>query len=105
MGNMITTPTRSPRSDVRSRRTSYPADKKIAPANDKTRQAIEFLMYIFKDQAKKNGSGTDTQRVGIEAEKSQRVITEEEEKTTGVQSEEMIMDKDDLITTKELEVY
>ena len=39
----------------------------IDPATDKTRREIEFLMDILKGQAKKNESGTDTQRVCMEA--------------------------------------
>ena len=41
---------------------------KIALATDKTQQAINFIMDIFKGQAKKNESGTDTQMVRMESE-------------------------------------
>ena len=64
----------------------------IAPATDKTRQAIDFLMDIFKDQSKKNESGTNTQRVCMEAAQAQRVVADKTEKTIGVPSEDMMMD-------------
>ena len=51
----------------------------IAPATDKTRRAIDFLMDIFKGQAKKNESGTNTQRVCMEASQAQRVVADESE--------------------------
>ena len=57
-------------------------------------------MDIFKGQAKKNTSGTDTQRVRMEAAQDQRVVTYEAEKTIGVPLEEMMIDNDDLRTTK-----
>ena len=41
----------------------------------------------------------------MEAAQAQRTITDEAEKKKGVKSEEMMMDNDDLRTTKELEVY
>ena len=72
----------------------------IAPATDKKRRVIGFLMDIFKGQAKKNESGTDTKRVGMEAAQAQRVIADEAEQTTGVKPEEMMTDNDDLRTTK-----
>ena len=50
-------------------------------------------MDIFKGQSKKCESGTDTQRVGIKAAQAQRVIANEAEKTAGVKSEEMTMEK------------
>ena len=62
-------------------------------------------MDIFKVQAKKNESGTDTQRVLMEAFQAQRVIADKTEQNTGVKSEYMTMENDDLKTTKELEVY
>ena len=72
----------------------------ISPAIDKTQQAIDLLTEIFKGQAKKNESGTETQRVGMEAAQAQRVIGEEAEQTIGVQLEEMKMNNDYLRTTK-----
>ena len=62
-------------------------------------------MDIFKGQAKKNESGTNTQRVCMEAAQAQSVVSDESDQTIGVPSEEMIMNNDDLRTTKELEVY
>ena len=72
----------------------------IVPETDKKRRAINFLMDILKGQAKKNKSGTDTQRVCMEAAQAQRMVTDESEKTIGVISEEMMMDNDDLRTKK-----
>ena len=77
----------------------------IAPATDKKRQAIDFLMDIFKGQAKKNESGTYTQIVVMEVAQAQRVIADKAEQTTCVQSEDMIMYNDNLRTIKELELY
>ena len=77
----------------------------ISPETGKTRQALDFLMEIFQGQSKKNESGTTNQRLDMEVAQAQRVITDKAEKTTGVQSEKMIMDNDDLRSTKELEVY
>ena len=62
-------------------------------------------MDIFKGQAKNNESGTDTQRVCMEVAQAQRVVADKAEQTIGVPSEEMMMDNEDLITKKELEVY
>ena len=78
--------------------------EKIVPETDKKRRAINFLMDILKGQAKKNESGTDTQRVCMEAAQAQRVVTDEADQTIGVPPEEMMMDNDNLITKKELEV-
>ena len=41
----------------------------------------------------------------MEEAQSQRVVTDEAEQTIGVPSEDMMMDNDNLIITKELEVY
>ena len=46
----------------------------IAPATDKKWRAIDFLMDIFKGQPKRDESGTDTQRVCMEASQAQRVV-------------------------------
>ena len=72
----------------------------IAPATDKTQQAIDFLMNIFKGQAKKNESGTDTQRVSTEVAQAQRVVAEKAEQTIDVTLEEMMIDNKNLRTTK-----
>ena len=61
-------------------------------------------MDIFKGQAKKNESGTNTQRVCMESAQAQRVVADEAEQMIGVSSEEMIIDNDYLITTKELKL-
>ena len=76
----------------------------IAPETEKTRRAIDFLMDIFKSQARKNESGTDTQRVCTEAARARRVVVDEAEQTIYVLLEEIMMDNDDLRTTKYLEV-
>ena len=81
------------------------AQTNISPATDKTQREIDFLMHIFKGQAKKNESVTDTQRVDSESAQAQRTIADEAEQTSCVQSEEMIMYNDDLRTTKYLELY
>ena len=78
---------------------------KISPATDKTRRAINFLMDVFKVQANKNESSTNTQRVGMEEARAQRMIEGEADQTIGAKSEEMVMDNNDLRTTKEIEVY
>ena len=57
-------------------------------------------MDIFKCQAKKDEYGTNTQRVCMEAAKSQRAVADEAEKTIGAPSEEMMMDNGYLRTTK-----
>ena len=62
-------------------------------------------MDIFKGQANKTESGTDTQRVCMEAAQDQRVVADEAEQAIGVPSERMMMDNDDLRTTKEIKVY
>ena len=76
----------------------------IAPATDKTQQSINFLIDIFKGQAKENKYGTANQRVFMEAAQAQRVVADEAEQMIGVSSEEMIIDNDYLITTKELKL-
>ena len=77
----------------------------ISPEIDKTQRVINFLLYLFKGQAKKNESGTDTQRVCMEVVQAQRVVVEEAEQTIGAPLEEMMMENDDLRTTRKLEVY
>ena len=62
-------------------------------------------MDIFKDQAKKNESGTDTQRGCMESAQAKKVVADKAEQTIGVPTEAMMTDNDDLRTTKELEVY
>ena len=49
----------------------------ISPATDKKQQAIDFLMDIFKVQAKKDESGTNTKKVCTEAAQSERVVIDE----------------------------
>ena len=53
-----------------------------------------------KYQSKKNDSGTDTQRVCMEAAQAQRVVVDEAEQKIGVPSEEMMTDNDDFRTEK-----
>ena len=62
-------------------------------------------MDIFKGQSPKNESGTDTQRMFMEAEQAQRVVAGESEQKIGVPLERMITENENLRTTKELEVY
>ena len=62
-------------------------------------------MDIFKNQAKENESATNTQSVCMEADQDQRVVADKADQTISVPSEEMMMDNEDLRTTKELEVY
>ena len=57
-------------------------------------------MNIFKGQAKKNESGTDTQRVSTEVAQAQRVVAEKAEQTIDVTLEEMMIDNKNLRTTK-----
>ena len=77
----------------------------IYPTTNKTRQAINFLMDIFKEQANKNESVIDSQRVCKEAAQAQRVVEDEVEKMIGIPLEEMMIDNENLRTTKELKVY
>ena len=62
-------------------------------------------MDIFKVQSKEDESATNTQRVCMEAAQAQRMVADEAEQMISVPSEEMMMDNDNLRTTKELEVY
>ena len=43
----------------------------------KKQRAIDFLMDIFKVQAKKDESGTNTKKVCTEAAQSERVVIDE----------------------------
>ena len=51
----------------------------IASATNKTRRAIDYLTDILKGQANKNEYSTNTQRVGMEAAQSERIITDKSE--------------------------
>ena len=53
-----------------------------------------------KGQAKKKESGTDTQRVCMEAAQTQRVVVDKEEQKIGVPSEQIMMENDDFRTEK-----
>ena len=62
-------------------------------------------MDIFKVQSKKEESTTDTQRVCMEAAQAIRVVVDEPEQTKSFPSEDMMIDYDELRTTKEIGVY
>ena len=55
----------------------------ISLSTDKKQRAIDFLMDIFKGQAKKDESGTDTQTVCMEVAQAQRFVADEAEQTIG----------------------
>ena len=52
---------------------------KVVPEKGETRSAIDHLMKIFKDEAKKAETPTDVQRVLQQTAQAQRVQTDEAE--------------------------
>ena len=53
--------------------------RKVVPEKGETRSAIDHLMKIFKDEAKKAETPTDVQRVLQQTTQAQRVQTDEAE--------------------------
>ena len=47
--------------------------KNVAPTTNDSRRAIDFIMYIFKNQANSEETGVDAQRMQMKAAQTQRV--------------------------------